>query len=193
MPRHREFDTTLALERAMELFWRQGYHDTSLDDLVEAMGVQRYGIYTVFKSKHDLYLAALDHYQQTVSASLVTPLETADASLPAIKEYFAQLVVFATSPVRNQGCLMCNTIAELVPHDTAAATKVAAWQQRSHAALRNALGNARAEGAIPATLDLDAAAHYLAGLAIGVSVYGKSSVDASAVVAYARLGLAVLV
>ncbi|MDT7627056.1 MAG: TetR/AcrR family transcriptional regulator, transcriptional repressor for nem operon, partial [Pseudonocardiales bacterium] len=39
MPRTKEFDPEVALERAMELFWRQGYTATSVADLVAHLGV----------------------------------------------------------------------------------------------------------------------------------------------------------
>jgi hypothetical protein len=41
MARIREFDIDIALKVAMKLFWRKGYHTTSLDDLCEAMQISR--------------------------------------------------------------------------------------------------------------------------------------------------------
>ena len=37
MARHKEFDTNVALDRAMETFWTRGYAGTSIQDLVEAI------------------------------------------------------------------------------------------------------------------------------------------------------------
>ena len=43
MARTREFDPEEALDKAVQLFWRKGYFDTSMDDLVKETGVSRYG------------------------------------------------------------------------------------------------------------------------------------------------------
>ena len=48
MGRHREFEPTEALQSALMVFWRQGYAATSIDDIVGATGVSRYGLYSAF-------------------------------------------------------------------------------------------------------------------------------------------------
>ena len=63
MPRTKEFDPEVALERAMELFWRRGYATTSVADLVAHLGVARASLYSTFGTKHDLYVAALERYK----------------------------------------------------------------------------------------------------------------------------------
>ncbi len=64
MPRVKEFDPDQALDRAMELFWRKGYEATSVQDLVEHMGINRFSLYDTFGSKHELFMAALDRYSE---------------------------------------------------------------------------------------------------------------------------------
>ena len=68
--REREFDRQEALVSAMNLFWRKGYNDTSVQDLVEETGVARSGLYGEFGDKHELFLAALDQYQDIVHDTL---------------------------------------------------------------------------------------------------------------------------
>ena len=74
MARPREFDADEALDKAMHLFWAKGYYDTSIRDLVEATGVNYYGLYGTFESKHGLFLAALDRYRAKVTSQIVREL-----------------------------------------------------------------------------------------------------------------------
>ncbi|OBY25021.1 TetR/AcrR family transcriptional regulator [Leisingera sp. JC1] len=69
MGRHKEFDPDDAVEAALKVFWRKGYHDASLQDLIAGTGVKNYGLYSVFGSKHGLYLAAFDRYNRDVPPS----------------------------------------------------------------------------------------------------------------------------
>ncbi len=66
MSRARSFDTDVALDKAMRLFWRKGYLDTSIDDLVSETGVGRSGLYGTFGGKRDLFFAALTRYRNLI-------------------------------------------------------------------------------------------------------------------------------
>src|SRR2546430_14566031 len=61
--RPRAYDPQVALARAAEVFWKAGYAGTSLDDLVEATGMNRPSLYAAFGDKRDLYLKTLEHYR----------------------------------------------------------------------------------------------------------------------------------
>lgn len=56
------FDREVALERAMMLFWRQGYETTSINDLTAALGVSPPSIYAAFGDKRRLFLEAARRY-----------------------------------------------------------------------------------------------------------------------------------
>ena len=62
MKRAIPYNRDLALEAALDLFWRKGYHATSLKDLEQALSMKPGSIYAAFKSKRALYLACLDRY-----------------------------------------------------------------------------------------------------------------------------------
>ncbi len=62
MARNKAFDPEERLEKARDLFWEKGYHATSMQDLVEAMQLNRASIYDTYGDKHALYLQCLANY-----------------------------------------------------------------------------------------------------------------------------------
>lgn len=65
MPRNKEFNYDEKLTVARNLFWKNGYHATSMNDLVDAMKINRSSLYLTYGGKHDLFLKSLNHYIQT--------------------------------------------------------------------------------------------------------------------------------
>ncbi len=68
--RPRGFDADQALDRALEIFWRQGYEGASLSDLTEAMGITKTSMYAAFGNKRDLFDKALARYAEVDMAYL---------------------------------------------------------------------------------------------------------------------------
>ncbi|MFD0516651.1 TetR/AcrR family transcriptional regulator [Paractinoplanes durhamensis] len=62
--RPRGFDAEAALDRAIEVFWRQGYEGASLSDLTEAMGINRPSLYAAYGNKDDLFRLAVARYAE---------------------------------------------------------------------------------------------------------------------------------
>jgi AcrR family transcriptional regulator len=65
MGRPKNFSREEVLEKAMPIFWKQGFADTSLQDLERATGVNKSGLYAEFRDKEDLYVACLRHYLES--------------------------------------------------------------------------------------------------------------------------------
>jgi len=177
MARTRQFDPSEALDKALALFWRQGYYGTSIEDLVGVTGVSRYGLYSVFGSKQGLFMAALDRYQKNMIGGLLHKFEQSDAALDAIHGFFAALTEAATAPGNRLGCLICNTASELAPHDADAAQAVEAFRQRLSGDFRRVLKNARDKGMLAAGFDIDREADFLTGIVQALSVLSRSGAD----------------
>jgi AcrR family transcriptional regulator len=62
MGRPKNFSREGVLEKAMPVFWKYGFADTSLQELEKATGVNKSGLYSEFADKGDLYLESLRHY-----------------------------------------------------------------------------------------------------------------------------------
>jgi TetR/AcrR family transcriptional repressor of nem operon len=191
MARPREFDTTQALEQAMRVFWAQGYDATSLCDLLCAMGLSKSSLYETFGSKHELYLAALDHYNRTVTAKHVAAVIAAhDSPKAGIAAVFHGLI---DSMVNSQGgccgCFVANSAVEVAPRDPAAARRVCNGLDHVEAAFCEALGRARADGEIRDDRDNRALARYLNSSLNGLMVMAKARPERGALDDVARIVL----
>ncbi|MEU9384414.1 helix-turn-helix domain-containing protein, partial [Streptomyces sp. NPDC048279] len=125
MARTKAFDPDAVLQSALELFWRRGYEATSMTDLIEHLGIGRASIYAAFGSKHELYLRAVDRYIEMRDPGILQELSQPGPVLPAVRAVVRRFAAEATAPeVRQAGCLVTNTAAELGPHDPAAARRV---------------------------------------------------------------------
>jgi AcrR family transcriptional regulator len=65
MGRPKSFGREEVLEKAMPVFWKHGFADTSLQELERATGVNKSGLYTEFRDKEDLFVACLRHYLES--------------------------------------------------------------------------------------------------------------------------------
>ena len=62
MGRPKKFSRGGVLEKALPVFWKHGFADTSLQELEKATGVNKSGLYAEFADKGDLYLESLRYY-----------------------------------------------------------------------------------------------------------------------------------
>src|SRR6266852_3503577 len=123
--RPKEFEHDVVLDRAMHVFWSRGYEATSIQLLVDRMGIQRGSLYDTFGDKRALFFAAITHYDRVVTARLLAALDAASGK-DAIRRFFRLKVELALEPRRPRGCLVTNSAAELASRDRGTATKVGA-------------------------------------------------------------------
>lgn len=180
MARTREFDPSEALDKAMRVFWAKGYFGTSIEDLVNATGVSRYGLYGEFGDKNGLFLAALAHYEAHVVRPLLDIIEQPGASLDAIRALFALLADFMRQPGKL-GCLVFNAVNEMGLHDDATAGKILEVRERLAQGIRAMLANAAANGELPAGFDTRREADFLFGILHALPVMARAGADAEAV------------
>ena len=191
MPRTKAFDPDTALQKAMQVFWERGYDATSIEDLVQTMGINRFSLYSTFGDKHQLFVAVLERYCATIVADLMAELEQA-AGLVAIRRFFMRLVDVFASAQGWRGCLITNTAVELAPHDPQAAAKVQAYVVRLEEAFYRVLLQAQQAQQLPATHACRDLARFLVGSALGLGVLAKTSPGRQALEGYAAVVVSVL-
>jgi TetR/AcrR family transcriptional regulator, transcriptional repressor for nem operon len=176
MARPRQFDPQDVVDRSMHAFWERGYHETSVDDLVNVTGVRPGSLYNAFPGgKHGLFLETLDRYAKLVVPEKLGALERKDAGLAELRAYFDGLVDDLTRPEGRIGCLMVNSTIELAAVDSEVGEVVRDHMSRLERNAERALRNARRRGEIPARVSARAKATQLMATGMGLMVVGKTN------------------
>jgi TetR/AcrR family transcriptional regulator, transcriptional repressor for nem operon len=174
MPAEKQFDVEDVLEKAMAVFWLRGYASTSVQDLVEATGVNRASLYATYKDKHSLFLAALRLYSTSIHFKRLAEFERRYAPLEAIRRTLLAFTPHAADPTDNRGCFLTNTALELSAHDPLARDVVAQAQRQTQLFFERLLRKAKRDGSLPAHVKPAEAAEALLASLIGVSVLNRS-------------------
>jgi TetR/AcrR family transcriptional regulator, transcriptional repressor for nem operon len=177
--RPRAFDTQQALARARDLFWSRGYAATSVQDLVDALGVQRGSLYAAFGDKRDLYLKAVALYARENREHLEEILRDGPV-LPALRRMLLESSFLTGAPADPQGrrgCLVGNTTAELVPGDDAARALVAAAYDGFLESVTEVLARAQATGEVATSATPEAQARMLLLLFQGSALVSRAYPD----------------
>jgi TetR/AcrR family transcriptional repressor of nem operon len=170
MVRTREFDPSTALSRVVDLFSSKGYSETSMDDIVRATGVSRYGIYGTFGNKRELFEQALDRYAEGMGKQSFLRLLEPDASLAHVRKIFDERIDDMCSSSDNKGCLFVHTAMELAPHDHV----LQKFMKRMAKAFAVGLESAREKGEVRSDLDVRAAGEFLTGTMWGLAVLART-------------------
>ena len=192
MPRKKEFDREEVLEKAMETFWCYGYEGTSIQDLVQTMGINRGSLYDTFKDKRSLFKAVLIHYSDTFVNSMFAALKSPNASKQEIVDLFYELVEKAVADSQRKGCLITNSVVEISCHDPEIAAHLAAEVQNVEKLLYKVLVKAKEKGEIQPDKDLRALARHLLCSLKGLRVISKVNPDREVLLDMVSVSLSVL-
>jgi TetR/AcrR family transcriptional repressor of nem operon len=113
MSRKKEYIEEEVIEKAMGLFWRNGYQTTSVRMLEKEMGINQFSIYSSFGNKKGVFLKSLDCYKGKIKLELLDKLKNSSGGIKSIKQYFYDFIDFSKSNKLNRGCLITNTVNEL--------------------------------------------------------------------------------
>ena len=111
MSRKKQYIEAEVLDKAMRLFWRNGYENTSMQMLEKEMGINKFSIYSSFGSKHGVFLKSLESYNQK-TRSMFNKLKQGEGGIEDIKTFFYDSVDVCYVDGNHKGCLITNTFNE---------------------------------------------------------------------------------
>ncbi|MBU3154244.1 TetR/AcrR family transcriptional regulator [Clostridium estertheticum] len=168
MGRSKEFDENVVLQKAMELFWEQGYEKTSLSDLVEHMGIHRRSLYDTFGDKHTLFLKTIDCYNELIKNKIQAEVSHAETSKQAIQFIFDFMIEGYED--RQWGCLIVNSATEMALRDKEVEEKTEeAFMQMEHF-LADLVRKGQQTGEFSCDYDAEVLAEILQNTLLGIRV-----------------------
>ena len=176
MGRHRQFDKDEVLDRAIQVFVEKGFEATSIQDLIDATGINRASLYDTFGDKETLFLEVLDRYDNKMYDDLADCLDSHPSKVEGMKAWFYRIVEQGSNRL-HPGCLMVNSTIERALRDEDCAARASRNFRRSEEAYYGALVDAQKAGEIARDRNLRALARFLAGSVRGLRVSAKATSD----------------
>jgi TetR/AcrR family transcriptional regulator, transcriptional repressor for nem operon len=176
MGRAKQFDRHAALDQAMEVFWARGYHATSIQDLVDQLGVNRQSLYDTFGGKDELFRAVLERYRTLQGLPMRRSLERDGPIGDVLREFF-DVVIGYLMKNEGKGCLMANTTTELAMHDDQIFKLCSANARELEAAFTGLMARAQEKKEIGTDRSALQLARFLVNTLNGLAVTAKATRD----------------
>ncbi|QGQ94202.1 TetR/AcrR family transcriptional regulator [Paenibacillus psychroresistens] len=166
MSRQKAFEINEAIDKAIDIFWDKGFEGTSMQDIVEALGLSRSSIYETFGSKKELFLVALDRYEDKGSITAKAILYNKEGTAKDILlRYFNQII----EDTQFRSCLMINSSLEMTHHPDVKA-RVLSSMTESEEGFYQLLIRAEANGELKGNPNIRYLAQHLVNVRNGITV-----------------------
>ena len=175
MARSKEFNEEEALDKAMEIFWKQGYEKTSIQDLVDQMGIHRRSLYDTFGDKHSLFVQTLERYESLIASQIRKQITEEMTTVESIRKIF-ELAIYSDNAY-PKGCLMVNTAVELSLLDDEVSQRIKAAFKQTENLIADLLIRGQARGEVASSFDINELARYIHNALIGIRVLVKMTAD----------------
>jgi len=191
MARPKEFDPERALDRAMQVFWRAGYENASLEALMGEMGIARQSLYDTFGDKRSLYLKALAHYRDQTNGEMQKMLN----EIPSVQGGGFRKLLYGlaaeTHEQHQRGCLLLSANLQRDPKDAVMRDFLRDNQARVEAIFVAALRRAKSQGELSPGEDPAALARFFVVTIQGMRAMARLKSDRKALEQVAQAALAV--
>lgn len=179
--RQRQFDEREALDRAMSVFWSNGYKGTSLSDLTEAMGINKPSLYAAFGNKEALFVSALNRYVAKHGSPHTAALSEPNRSVRyRVREYLKSIAHMVSDPTLPGGCFVAATTSEAGGEcfPEGASSAIVTINRRTRRAFVDFFRREIAAGNIDGAEAPESLADYLLTLQYGLAVMARNGTEA---------------
>lgn len=176
--RPRAFDRDEALHRAMHVFWSCGYEGASVNDLAQAMGINKPSLYAAFGCKEELFRAAIRLYEQEEGAPVGEALECSRTARGAIETALRIIARGYTNPDNPRGCMLVVSALAGAPESSRVCNFLAANRREGEENFKRRVARGIVEGDVPASANPDRVAGFYATVMHGLSIRARDGASA---------------
>ena len=173
MARPRSFDPDEVLDLARDVFWKNGFQGTSLDDITAVTGLSKPSLYAAFGDKHALFLNILDRYHARLVANAERVINDGPSARDAIQRWLTGFVPSCSGVKGSRGCLSVNTSADTVFAQKNVRSRIEGFNRRLEELLRKRLRADRKQ--FSDGFDPDTTAHTIIAIYLGLMVLAKDA------------------
>lgn len=191
--RPRQFDEDAAVEAAGNVFWMNGFSATSLDDLADAMGMNRPSIYGAFGDKEALYRRALAQFGSRMEAAMQQTLFAIPDVRKALESFYRQALAIYVSGPQPKGCLVMSTAVSVAVSHPEIQSDLLGIIKIIDRSIEKRLRQAVKEGQLPPEFDTSARADIAQGILHSLSLRARAGDSKSALNSLLNSGVEVIV
>jgi AcrR family transcriptional regulator len=137
----RQFDEKEVIAIALDVFWRKGLHDATMQDLAAATGVQRGSLYNAYGDKEEIFLRAFDQYAGQFLEAAGHVLAEGDVAT-RLRNFLDMIVVNMTGGSPARGCLTTRTALDAAISSEAVRERVQSVLSRLEQIVAKAISSA---------------------------------------------------
>ena len=177
MPRVKLFNENDILYKAMELFWKKGYYDTSVQDMVSSLGISRGSMYDTFGNKKNIFDKSLSLYCSINEESTKEFLENEKNVKEGLINIFDRFIENSVNDITHKGCFVVNTTTEIGSNDEEVYKALLLHKAKIETLFYKFLLRGQENGEIPLDKDIKTISYLIYTLFNGIRVVSKLEQD----------------
>lgn len=190
--RPRKNDPQDVLDKALTLFWKNGFTATSMNDLSEATGMAKPGLYANFGNKNELFEKALRAYFDEFAKGFAVEFVVSQKPLKEDLQQLLNNVIERANEGPCSGCFLLNTVVETADNPSEIYDLGRELSNARHDVLVTRLQNARSRGELPADADMDQLAKFISGQMLAIAALASEGTDRESLQQFATTALKAL-
>jgi len=177
MARTKDFDEEEVLNKAMNLFWDKGYAGTSMQDLVDGLGISRSSLYDTFGDKHSLFIRVLENYRQYAGKQMSELIANSPSAKATVRTMLENNINELIKDKQHKGCFLVNTSVEMAAHDPEVSAMLCDNDSQVEQYFYEAISKGQESGELSQQKDARALARFILNAIKGIRVTAKSVSD----------------